>query len=138
MSACVLEQDRGLDPLGIFGDLQQEKGKRQRLETLEALTGSCLTLSSFPNHSPISSSLPQCLSPACLSTEHSAFQQKAHPWVMHLFGIRGGSLGSRSQPQELRGSALPDSSAGPNESRTQRCLAEEPSSSSCAQKSRPC
>lgn len=44
VNSCVLEQDRGLGPLGIFGGLQQEQKKKQWLSILEVLTGSCLTL----------------------------------------------------------------------------------------------
>lgn len=84
VSAYVMDQGGGLCPSDIWAP-KSETSETPVVVELEALTGSCLTLSSFRNHSPIPRSLAQ-KPVSCLQTAESlAFQQgPICRWYTHL------------------------------------------------------
>lgn len=79
-----MDQGGGLCPSDIWAP-KSETSETPVVVELEALTGSCLTLSSFRNHSPIPRSLAQ-KPVSCLQTAESlAFQQgPICRWYTHL------------------------------------------------------
>lgn len=136
VSAYVMDQGGGLCPSDIWAP-KSETSETPVVGGLEALTGSCLTLSSFRSHSPTPRSLAQ-KPVSCLQTcRILGLPAGAHLQVVHWFGTREGSLDNKSQQQEFRGQILPDSSPGPFEGWVQRHSAEEPSIGFWAKKPRP-
>lgn len=102
VSAYVMDQGGGLCPSDIWAP-KSETSETPVVGGLEALTGSCLTLSSFRNHSPIPRSLAQ-KPVSCLQTcRILGLPAGAHLQVVHSFGTREGSLDNKSQQQEFRG-----------------------------------